>query len=69
MSRLLGLAFTAVVPARTSAEVLARIGAEGGWWQVGEQPPAAVPEEARALAGRLGGHFLDTSPTRSGRRP
>ncbi|MFI6967307.1 pyridoxal-phosphate dependent enzyme [Streptomyces sp. NPDC050255] len=56
---LLGLDFTAVVPAKTSAEVLARIEREGGRWQVGEQPPAAVQEEARALAERLGGHFLD----------
>ncbi|NBE55307.1 PLP-dependent cysteine synthase family protein [Streptomyces boluensis] len=56
---LLGLDFTAVVPARTAAEVLARIEGEGGRWQVGEQPPAAVQEEARALAERLGGHFLD----------
>ncbi|MFC9123198.1 PLP-dependent cysteine synthase family protein [Streptomyces sp. NPDC057067] len=58
-ARLLDLAFTAVVPAGTPAGVLARIGAEGGRWQVGEQPPAAVQQEARALAERLGGHFLD----------
>ncbi|QTZ94670.1 PLP-dependent cysteine synthase family protein [Streptomyces auratus] len=56
---LLGLVFTAVVPAKTSADVLARIEGEGGRWQVGEQPPAAVQEEARALAEQLGGHFLD----------
>ncbi|WP_445520827.1 PLP-dependent cysteine synthase family protein [Streptomyces sp. NEAU-174] len=58
-ARLLGLVFTAVVPAKTSADVLARIEGEGGRWQVGEQPPAAVQEEARALAEQLGGHFLD----------
>lgn len=58
-ARLLGLVFTAVVPAMTSADVLARIEGEGGRWQVGEQPPAAVQEEARALAEQLGGHFLD----------
>ncbi|AGP51940.1 cysteine synthase [Streptomyces rapamycinicus NRRL 5491] len=58
-ARLLGLVFTAVVPAKTPADVLARIEGEGGRWQVGEQPPAAVQEEARALAERLGGHFLD----------
>ncbi|GAA2355618.1 PLP-dependent cysteine synthase family protein [Streptomyces violaceusniger] len=58
-ARLLGLVFTAVVPAKTSADVLARLEREGGRWQVGEQPPAAVQEEARALAERLGGHFLD----------
>ncbi|WP_411123805.1 PLP-dependent cysteine synthase family protein [Streptomyces sp. x-19] len=58
-ARLLGLVFTAVVPAKTSADVLARIEGEGGRWLVGEQPPAAVQEEARALAKQLGGHFLD----------
>ncbi|MFE7358003.1 PLP-dependent cysteine synthase family protein [Streptomyces sp. NPDC057543] len=58
-ARLLGLVFTAVVPAKTSMDVLARIEREGGRWQVGEQPPAAVQGEARALAEQLGGHFLD----------
>ncbi|MFF1923021.1 pyridoxal-phosphate dependent enzyme [Streptomyces sp. NPDC058221] len=58
-SRLLGLEFTAVVPARTPADVLARIEAEGGRWQRGEQPPAAAQAEARARAERTGGHFLD----------
>ncbi|MFJ6615166.1 pyridoxal-phosphate dependent enzyme [Streptomyces sp. NPDC091289] len=56
---LLGLDFIAVVPARTPGEALARIEGEGGRWQTAEQPPAALQEEARALAERLGGHFLD----------
>lgn len=56
---LLGLAFTAVVPAKTPAEMPPGIEREGGRWQMGEGPPAAVQEEARALAERLGGHFLD----------
>lgn len=56
---LLGLDFTAVVPAKTPGENLARIEREGGRWQVGERPPAAVQEEARGLAERSGGHFLD----------
>ncbi|MFE2447705.1 PLP-dependent cysteine synthase family protein [Streptomyces sp. NPDC059426] len=58
-ARLLGLGFTAVVPATTSVDVLARIEGEGGRWQVGERPPAAVQEEARTLAEQFGGHFLD----------
>ncbi|MFJ2745086.1 PLP-dependent cysteine synthase family protein [Streptomyces sp. NPDC087440] len=58
-ARLLGLDFTAVVPAGTPADVLARVEGEGGGWQVAEQPPAAVQEEARAVAEQLGGHFLD----------
>ncbi|MFI6950941.1 PLP-dependent cysteine synthase family protein [Streptomyces sp. NPDC050422] len=56
---LLSLDFTAVVPARTPPEVLARISGEGGRWQIAEQPPAAAQEEARALAEQFGGHFLD----------
>ncbi|WNE96570.1 pyridoxal-phosphate dependent enzyme [Streptomyces luomodiensis] len=59
LANLLGLDFTAVVPAKTPSEVLARIEREGGRWQPGERPPAAVQEEARELAARLGGHFLD----------
>ncbi|WP_369355192.1 PLP-dependent cysteine synthase family protein [Streptomyces sp. cg2] len=58
-SELLGLVFTAVVPASTSADILTRIEEAGGRWQVGERPPAAVQVEARVLAERLGGHFLD----------
>ncbi|MEU0812080.1 pyridoxal-phosphate dependent enzyme [Streptomyces sp. NPDC005970] len=58
-ARLLDLPFLAVVPAKTPADTLARVEREGGRWQMAEQPPAAVQEEARAVAERLGGHFLD----------
>jgi cysteine synthase len=58
-ARLLGLPFTAVVPSRTDAGVLERIERHGGRWQFGESPPAAVQQEAAALAERWGGHFLD----------
>ncbi|MEU3227314.1 pyridoxal-phosphate dependent enzyme [Streptomyces sp. NPDC006976] len=58
-ARLLGLAFTAVVPAGTPVRALAGIEEEGGRWQRGELPPAALQDEARAVAGRLGAHFLD----------
>ncbi|MFE5097869.1 pyridoxal-phosphate dependent enzyme [Streptomyces sp. NPDC056638] len=51
--------FTTVVPARTPADVLDTIEREGGRWQVGERPPAALQDEGNALAERLGGHFLD----------
>lgn len=59
LARQLGLPFTAVVAGRSGKRVLARIEQEGGRWQVAEQPPAAVQQEARALAQRWGGHFLD----------
>jgi cysteine synthase A len=55
----LNLPSTAVVPVRTSQEVLARIEKEGGRWQRAEQPPAALQQEAQALADGWGGHFLD----------
>ncbi|WP_283139859.1 pyridoxal-phosphate dependent enzyme [Rhizohabitans arisaemae] len=58
-AKLLDVPFTAVVPAKTPAEVLDRIEREGGQWQVAEQPPAAIQEETRALAARYGGYFLD----------
>lgn len=56
---LLGLPFTAVVPARTGDDVLARIEQHGGQWRFSEQPPAALQQEARALAEQWNGHFLD----------
>lgn len=56
---LLHLPSTALVPAKAAEEVLARIEKEGGRWQRAEQPPAALQQEARALAARWGGHFLD----------
>lgn len=58
-ARLLGLAFTAVVPSKTGAGVLERIERHGGRWQYGESPPVAVQQEAAALAERMAGHFLD----------
>ncbi|MDK0520907.1 pyridoxal-phosphate dependent enzyme [Streptomyces sp. ML-6] len=69
-ARLLGLEFTTVVPGRTPARALAGIEREGGRWRAGELPPAAVQEEARALAGRCGGwfldHFTDAEPATAG---
>ena len=56
---LLNLTSTALVPAKASQDVLARIEKEGGRWQRADQPPAALQQEARALADRWGGHFLD----------
>lgn len=51
--------FVAVVPEKTEPHLLERIERWGGTWRIGEQPPAAVQDEARALAGRIDGHFLD----------
>jgi cysteine synthase len=51
--------FVAVVPAKSEPRLLERIERWGGTWQLGEQPPAVVQDEARAVASRLGGHFLD----------
>ncbi|WP_062215429.1 pyridoxal-phosphate dependent enzyme [Streptomyces sp. NBRC 109706] len=58
-ARLLGLPFTAVVPARTPADVRADIEREGGHWQLAKQPPAALLAEAATVARGLGGHLLD----------
>lgn len=58
-ARLLDLPFTALVPASTPPHVRDRITREGGEWQVAELPPAALQQEARALAESTGGHFLD----------
>ncbi|MCT2583212.1 pyridoxal-phosphate dependent enzyme [Actinophytocola gossypii] len=59
LAGLLGLPFTAVVPARTGPDVLDRIERHGGRWRRAELPPAAGQQEGAALADRLGGHFLD----------
>lgn len=56
---LLNLPSTALVPAKTAAEVLSRIEEEGGRWQRAERPPAALQQEARELATRWGACFLD----------
>ncbi|CCH31364.1 pyridoxal-phosphate dependent enzyme [Actinosynnema sp. NPDC047251] len=55
-ARLLGLPFTAVVPARTSAAKRARI-EQHGEVCVAVDPPLAVYDRARELA--AGGHYLD----------
>lgn len=59
LTALVGLPFTALVPAKASPETRARIAEAGGRWQLAEGPPAALQQEARALANRWGGHFLD----------
>ena len=56
---LLDLPFTALVPARTDPVVLARIDRAGGRRQRAERPPAALQQEAGALAERWGACFLD----------
>ena len=56
---MLDLPHTALVPAKTTPDVLARIEKEGGRWQRAEHPPAALQQEARELATRWGAHFLD----------
>jgi cysteine synthase len=56
---MLNLPSTALVPVKTAPEVLTRIEKEGGRWQRAEQPPAALQQEAGALADRWGGFFLD----------
>lgn len=59
-SALLGLPpVVALVPAETEPGVLKRIERWGGGWRIGEQSPAALREEARALAHGVGGWFLD----------
>lgn len=55
----LDLRCTALVPAKADPGVLKRIEQAGGRWQHAEGPPAALQQEARALAQRWGGHFLD----------
>jgi cysteine synthase len=59
VANLLGLPFTAVVPARTGTDVLDRIERHNGRWRLAEHPPAALQQEGAALADRLGGHLLD----------
>ncbi|MEW1660755.1 pyridoxal-phosphate dependent enzyme [Streptomyces sp. NPDC093707] len=58
-ARLLGLPFTAVLPRTAPDAVRDRIAAHGGRCATGQLPPAAVLDEARDLAERTGGHFLD----------
>lgn len=56
---LLELPCTALVPAKADPHVLTKIERAGGRWQHADGPPAALQQEARALAERWGGHFLD----------
>ncbi|MFD9733334.1 PLP-dependent cysteine synthase family protein [Umezawaea sp. NPDC059074] len=57
-ARLLGLRFTAVVPAKTSPSKRARIEQHGGDCHPVDPPPA-VYQRARELAYQRGGHYLD----------
>ncbi|GAA1845024.1 PLP-dependent cysteine synthase family protein [Asanoa iriomotensis] len=57
-ARMLGLPFIAVMPASTSAEKIALIEFQGGKCHLVDDPSAVV-DTARALAGDLGGHFMD----------
>jgi cysteine synthase A len=56
-ARLLGLPFIAVVPRLTSAEKIAQIEFYGG--ECHRVAPTQIYEEARRLADRLKGHYLD----------
>jgi cysteine synthase A len=56
-SQLLGLPFIAVVPSTTTKEKIAQIEFYGG--ECRRVAPKAIYEDARSLADRLGGHYLD----------
>jgi cysteine synthase A len=56
-ARLIGLPFVAVVPETTAPEKIAQIEFYGG--QCLKVAPAAIYDEARALAARVGGHYMD----------
>ncbi|MEO5738802.1 MAG: PLP-dependent cysteine synthase family protein [Variovorax sp.] len=57
-ARLLGLPFIAVMPKTTSAEKIAQIGFYGGQCHFVDHA-VQVYDEARALAARSGGHYMD----------
>jgi cysteine synthase A len=57
-ARMLGLPFIAVMPAGTSTEKISLIEFQGGKCHL-VADPATVYDEARDLADRLGGHFMD----------
>ena len=57
-ARLLGLPFIAVMPRSTSAEKIAQIGFYGGQCHIVDRADE-VYGEARALAQRSGGHYMD----------
>ena len=56
-ARLLGLPFIAVVPETTAPEKIAAIAFYGG--ECRKVPAARIYDEARELADRLGGHYMD----------
>src|SRR5262249_33075807 len=56
-ARLLGLPFIAVIPRTTAKEKIAQIEFYGGECRLVEAP--AIYDEARNLANRLGGHYMD----------
>ncbi len=58
-ARLLGLDFTAVMPATTSVEKIEQIHFYGGTCHLVEDPDADLDAEARALADATDGCFLD----------
>ena len=61
-ARVLGLPFTAVVPAKSSPDRIARISEQGGaTYRV--DPPLAVYENAERLAGKWNGYYLDCLAT------
>ncbi|MFD7613137.1 pyridoxal-phosphate dependent enzyme [Streptomyces sp. NPDC059828] len=53
-----GVPFVALVPAKTPPSVRESVERHGGRWRIATVP-ADLQEEARGLAARLGGHFLD----------
>ena len=57
-ARLLGLPFVAVMPASTSQEKIELIEFYGGRCRLVDEP-GAIYEEARRLAAKTGGHYLD----------
>ncbi|MEU8311488.1 MULTISPECIES: pyridoxal-phosphate dependent enzyme [unclassified Micromonospora] len=61
-ARVLGLPFTAVVPAKSSPDRIDRISEQGGaTYRV--DPPLAVYENAERLAGKWNGYYLDCLAT------
>ncbi|MFE7776124.1 pyridoxal-phosphate dependent enzyme [Streptomyces sp. NPDC057445] len=57
-ARRAGLPFVALVPAKTPPLVRESVERYGGRWRIASVP-ADIQDEARGLAARLGGHFLD----------
>ncbi|MGW2562178.1 pyridoxal-phosphate dependent enzyme [Streptomyces sp. NPDC001514] len=57
-ARRAGLAFVALVPAMTPPAVRESVERYGGRWRIASVP-ADIQDEARGLADKIGGHFLD----------